>query len=342
MAYILLAIGLLLLIKGADVLVGSASKLARILGVPPFIIGLSIIAFGTSAPEAAIGVFSGIRSMNELTLGDVIGSSIANIALVVGLTAIIIPLTVEKIISLREIPISFVLQLILVFMILSDGILTRFDSFILILLFLIFMYYLSKKTVIIMEKLKIADCGPALPCEDEMEEELEEFMEKEEVLTPDIGILKDRRKELLRLSGMTIAGIATLVFGAELIVDSAMNIARNLNLSEEFIGVTIISVGTSLPELVTSIMAALKKEEELAVGNIIGSNIFNIAFVLGISGMINPIAKSNDTFIDMVVMCVATLMIFIPSIMFEKISRRSGFVFLSYYMLFIAYKISLL
>jgi cation:H+ antiporter len=340
MVYILLAVGILLLIKGADTLIGSSSRLAKILGVPSFIIGLSVIAFGTSAPEAAVGIFSGIRGANELTMGDVIGSSIVNIVVVIGITAIILPVRVEKIIALREIPISFGIQIVLCIMLLWDGVLSRLDALVLLLIFALFLHYLVKKTRTVLERTAKEACGENAVCEDELEEELEEILEKEEVLASDIEETAADRDEIPKLVVMSILGVISLIVGANLIVDSAVNIAHWVGVSEEFIGLTVIAIGTSLPELVTSIMAIMKKEDELAVGNIIGSNIFNIAFVLGISSLINPIPISAEMLMDLAFMCIATLIIFIPSLIFEKVSRRIGFVFISYYVIFIAYKIA--
>jgi cation:H+ antiporter len=323
MNYLILVFSLALLVKGVDILVRSASKMAKILGVPAFIVGLSIVAFGTSAPEATIGFFSGLKGANQISLGDVIGSSIANITLILGLTAVFYPLRVDPVISRREIPLSFLVQAILAGMIYTGIFLSRFESIILLTGFVLFVAYTGIKAREIIKGQK--------PC-DEAERELFDLFKSEKVIADEAADGKcepGAAAEVKEKEGM-----------ARLVVSSGVAIAHSLGLSEEFIGLTVIAFGTSLPELVTCLVAAFRKEEEIAVGNIIGSNILNILFVLGLSGSLSPIVASPEIFTDLGMMLLATVLLFIPSFFYQNISRLSGIIFVSSYILFLAFKIS--
>ncbi len=326
MNFVLLIIGLALLIKGVDLFVGSASKLAGLLGVPLFIVGISVVAFGTSAPEAAIGIFAGIKGANQITLGDVIGSSITNITLILGLAAIIQPIKVAAPVVKREIPISFFIQTAFALMLFTGLILSRFESIILLVGFLVFIIYLglSSKELAAVQKAKDSDEQEARP-DDDRKGSLADPIEKAE----------SKGKLVLLL----LLGLAALVLGSNLTVDSAVAIAQTLGLSDRFIGLTIIALGTSLPELVTCLVAAFRKEEGIAVGNIIGSNIFNILFVMGLSSSLAPIVISPDVFLDIGFMIFTTVLLFIPSFLHKKISRLSGILFVGVYLLYMAYKI---
>lgn len=338
MSYLFLVVGLVLLIKGVNLLVDSASKMAKVLGVPAFIIGLSIVAFGTSAPEAAIGFLSGIKGANQITLGDVIGSSIINITVVIGLTAIIMPLKVESIISKREIPLSLFFQIALAVMLYTGLVLSRFESMLLLLGFIAFTTFIAMETKKILKG--------QIP-ESDNERELFELIQKEEVIAweavveenaPQVAV--EEKESKTKLIIMLFVGLASLIFGGNLVVDNGVAIARSLGLSEEFIGLTFIAFGTSLPELVTCIVAALRKEEEIAVGNVIGSNIFNIVFVLGLSGSINPIAANYEVFTDIAMMILASFLLLIPSYFRQNVSRASGVIYVSMYTIYLAFKIS--
>lgn len=326
MNFILLIIGLALLIKGVDFFVGSASKLAGILGVPLFVVGLSVVAFGTSAPEAAIGFFAGLKGANQITLGDVIGSSITNITLILGLTAIIQPIKISASVAKREIPLSFLIQLVLALMLFTGLILSRFESILLLAGFLAFIVYLgiSSKEIAVIQDAQISSEQESRPAEDQ--NELSEYPAE-----------KSENKGKLVL--LLLLGLAALVLGSNLTVDSAVSIAQTLGLSDRFIGLTIIALGTSLPELVTCLVAAFRKEEGIAAGNIVGSNIFNILFVLGISGSLTPIVISPDVFGDIGFMLFTTILLFVPSLVHKKISRISGIVFVTVYFLFMTFKI---
>jgi cation:H+ antiporter len=340
MNYLILVFSLALLVKGVDILVRSASKMAKILGVPAFIVGLSIVAFGTSAPEAAIGFFSGLKGANQISLGDVIGSSIANITLILGLTAVFYPLRVDPVISRREIPLSFLVQAILAGMIYTGIFLSRFESIILLTGFVLFIAYTGIKAREIIKGQK--------PC-DEAERELFDLFKSEKVIAdeaadgkcePGAAAEVKEKEGMARLVVPFLVGLSALILGGNFVVSSGVAIAHSLGLSEEFIGLTVIAFGTSLPELVTCLVAAFRKEEEIAVGNIIGSNILNILFVLGLSGSLSPIVASPEIFTDLGMMLLATVLLFVPSFFYQNISRLSGIIFVSSYVLFLVFKIS--
>jgi cation:H+ antiporter len=337
--YFVLVLSLALLVKGVDILVRAASKMAKILGVPAFIVGLSIVAFGTSAPEAAIGFFSGLKGTNQISLGDVIGSSIANITLILGLTAIFFPLRVDPVISRREIPLSFLVQVALTGMIYTGIFLSRFESIILLAGFVLFIAYAGLKSKEII--------GGQKPC-DIAERELFDLLESEKVIAeeaadgkcePWTAVAVKEKEGMARLI-MFLVGLSALILGGNFVVSSGVAIAHSLGLSEEFIGLTVIAFGTSLPELVTCLVAAFRKEEGIAVGNIVGSNILNILFVLGLSGSLSPIVASPEIFTDMGMMLLATILLFVPSFFYQNISRLSGIIFVSSYVLFLVFKIS--
>lgn len=319
MNFVYLAIGFALLIKGADWLVDSAAKLAKLFGVPSLIIGLSVVAFGTSAPEATVGIFSGIKHTNAITLGDVVGSSITNIALIIGISAILLPLPVDKSILKKEIPMSFGIQVLFFGLAMVGGILSRLDGIILLVLFLIFLIYLWKS---------IGNPSNEKPGE-------EATSEKGQEGTEDSNGIKYKLKLVLFL----IIGLACLIFGGNLVVDSSVGIAHAFGLSEALIGVTIVALGTSLPELVTCVVAAYRKESDIAVGNIIGSNIFNILFVLGLSSTISPIQVTNEINLDIAAMLLSTILLFLLAAFRKRLSRISGLVLVCFYILFLVYKI---
>ena len=257
--------GFVLLIKGADIFVEGASKLATKLNIPPIVIGLTIIAFGTSAPEAAISITSAMSGNVDLAVGNVIGSNIMNVLLILGISGCIARLKVNNNTYRYEIP--FVMAITLVLLVLGKfgGSIDRFDGVILWLLFLLFLFYLYR----------LVKKGEDVPI-DEVEE-------------------LDKKDTLLRLAVMIILGIAAIVIGSNLTINSATYIAKEIGISQRLIGLTIIAFGTSLPELVTSMTAAWKGKSDLAIGNIIGSNIFNILFVLGTTALVSPTAITFES-----------------------------------------------
>mgnify|MGYP000031661763 CR=1 FL=1 len=315
MSFLLLVIGFALLIKSADILIESASKLAKLFAIPPFIVGFSVIAFGTSAPELVIGIFSGIKQNNLITLGDVIGSCIANIALIIGVTAVIHPLTIDKSVLYKEIPLSFFVQLLLFILLTLGGVLSMIDAVILLILFAVFLFYIFNRS----KDLGITDLKN----------------EGEDVKEAEIHTVNSK----VKLVGLLLISIIGVIIGGNLVVNSSTEIAHMFGLSDVLIGVTIVAIGTSLPELVTSIVAALKKQSDIAVGNIIGSNIFNILFVLGISSFIHPIPKVAGLNLDILTMTFATLLVFLIPLRRKVISKLGGTMLLALYIAFMIYKV---
>jgi len=311
---LLVLIGFVLVIKGADLLVDGACALARKLSVSDLMIGLTVVAFGTSLPELAVNVFASIKGSTDIAIGNILGSNIANILLILGISGTIYPLIVTKGTVWKEIPLSLLAAFLLGILandrlIDNDGssALTRTDGLVLLSFFVIFIYY----------TLGIA-----------------KRIEGSEALYP----VKER--SIRKTSFMIFAGLLALIMGGKFVVDGAVDLATALGISQSTIGLTIVAVGTSLPELATSAMAAYKKNPEIAVGNIVGSNIFNIFFILGISSLIRPLhfgAKSN---LDIGVLILASSLLFVS--MFtgkhHKLDRWEAGLFLviySAYMLFL-------
>ncbi len=316
MDYVLLVVGLALLVKGADWLVRGASSIARTLQVSNFIIGLTVVSFGTSLPELVIGIVAGGQGNSDLFIGNIIGSNIANILLILGISAMICPLPAGRGTVCREIP--FTLGAAIVFFLLVndqlfDGEATsrlgHIDGFVLLAFFCAFVYYVAQ-----------------LIKDDKNQE----------------WVGEQATDSTLRSVVEIVAGIAGLVIGGQLAVNSAASIAEAMGLSQAFIGLTVIAIGTSLPELATSGMAAYRKNVDIAVGNVVGSNIFNIFIVAGLSSAINAMDYNPANNIDFLMMMVATLILF--AFMFtgkpkNSLQRREGAVMVMLYMAYMGFLI---
>lgn len=325
MQYVLLILGLAMIIKSADVLIDSSSKIAGRYGVSSFVIGITVVAFGTSAPELAVGIVSGISHTNQLTLGNIIGSSLSNTALIVGISAIIMPLLVKDSVIRHEIPVLFGIQIALAAMLFSDGKLSRVDGIILMLGFVGFMLYVILDAK---ESMKIQmDAEGDIDTDADGNQLSVEIMEKAE---------SESLWKLVLLSALSLAG---LFLGGKLTVDNSSQIALSLGLSETLIGLTVVAIATTMPELITSIMAAIKKEPDIILGNCIGSNIFNILLVLGISSFISPIPVDTTLWIDAVIVIALTIFVFAISWFHKTIKRRSGIFLLFTYIAYLAYKV---
>lgn len=333
MHYLILVIGLLILVKGADVLVDSASKIAKHLNISSFIIGLFIVAMGTSAPEASIGIISGIQGTNLITLGDVIGSSIVNITVVIGVIAIISPIEVDPRLPGRELLISIFVQVCLLIMILTNYTLSRMEGVTLLFGMLLFSGYVYTKS-----KNSSENGMSSIKPRDEHSNDA--GTDESSSLEFEDKIKKAKRDTMPKLVILFLIGLAGLIGGANLSVNSAVQIAHNLGLSETFIGLTVIALGTSLPELVTCLIAVFKKEEAIAVGNVIGSNIFNVLFVLGMSGALHPITVTSDIFFDIISMIGASILFFISVFFFGRISRNIGIIYFAFYLIYLAIKLN--
>ena len=302
----LLIVGFVLLMKGADIFVDGASKIAIKMHVPEIVVGLTIVAMGTSAPEAAISITAALNNGAAISIGNVIGSNIMNIALILGLTSIIATLPIKDNTLKIEIPFVVIITVILCMMGYFFHEINRLAALLLIILFIAFLsylYWLSKKGV-------------------DSVEEVEELSEKD---------------TYLRLLALIVIGAVMIVVGSNLTVDAAKAIAKIFGISDRIIGLTIVAFGTSLPELVTSVTAARKGKTDIAIGNIVGSNIFNILFVLGISGLVSPSPIFFDSafLIDGVIAIVAAVLLFVLSYSKKSLNRIGGIILLAGYIIYI-------
>ncbi|WP_455519959.1 calcium/sodium antiporter [Porphyromonas sp.] len=317
---LLFLLGIILIIVGANYLTEGASTLARRMGLSPLVVGLTIVAFGTSAPELIVSLMSALKGNADIAMGNVIGSNIFNILAIGGVTALVAPITITQSTIRREIPLMLLSFLVLFFLSydtifagtagVTENILNRGEGLTLLGFFLIFLTY----------TFAIAKDAPDDPHADH---------------TP------IRSYPLWLLILFILGGLAALIYGGDLFVSSASSIARTFGMSESFIGLTIVAAGTSLPELATSVAAALKKQPEIAVGNIVGSNIFNIFLILGVSSTITPIRIGGVTALDFLVMIVAGLMLYIFAVLFgQRVVKRGEGAILA--LSFIAYTVYLI
>lgn len=309
---ILLIVGFIILIKGADIFVDGAASIADNFKVSKMLIGLTIVAFGTSAPEFAVSVKSLLSGNGDMILGNVIGSNILNIVLILGVSSMFHSLTVKNNTVKKELPITILITTlfsVLIFDNLFDkkftNELTRSDGIVLLLFFMVFIYYLIR-----MARNKIDE-------------------DQEEVYMP-----------ILKAIAFTIVGIISIIFGSNIVVDNASRIAIDLGISEKMVALTIIALGTSLPELVTSITATRKGEYDIAIGNVVGSNIFNIGVVVGIPiTLFGGISRITFNYIDIIVMLLSAILLFVFAFNDKKITKKEGIVFLLVFILYYSYVI---
>lgn len=303
---VLLAVGFALLVKGADWFVEGASQLAEKFGIPQLVIGLTIVAMGTSLPEAAVSVSAALKGSAEITIGNIVGSNIMNILLILGLTAVITPVAVQKSTVKYEIPFMIAVTVVLVALgSANDHLLRLSDGLILwglMLCYLGYLYAFVKK-------------GGSLP--EEMPEE--------------------KPMPVWKMLLMIVLGGVMIVAGSDVAVDAATELARIFGMSERLIGLTIVAFGTSLPELVTSVTAAIKGKADIAVGNIVGSNIFNILFVVGTSALITPVAYAPDFLTDGIVCIAAAVLLWLCVFKNRRLGRAGGAVMLVCYIGYFVY-----
>ena len=300
---LLLLVGFVLLIKGADFFVDGSSSVAKLLKVPSVVIGLTIVAMGTSAPEAAVSITAGIAGSNEIAISNVVGSNICNMLVVVGVCAVMKPFVLDKTILKRDFPVNIGANAILLGMMLVGSILSRFNGVVMLILMALYITWLVVSAI----------------------KNREESTEEIKTLSPILSIV------------YIIGGLAAVVFGGDLVVDNATVIAKAMGWSETFIGLTIIAIGTSLPELVTSIVASKKGENGLALGNVVGSNIFNIMFILGLSSSISPIAVDSRAITNTIFLLVMTVLMYVICVSRKKLGRVEGFVMISLYVAYTVY-----
>lgn len=308
--FILLVIGLILLVKCADIFVDGSSNIAKAFGIPSLIIGLTIVAFGTSAPEAAVSITAGINGNNEISVGNVVGSNICNSLLILGICGLFKALKAKKEVRKRDFP-YYLLSAVVLAILTGDyflsgqdiGYITRANGLILLCFLAIYMVSL------------ISDVKRNK--KDDNQEEKVKF----------------RLKDVLFIIG----GLIGIILGGQLTVNGASGIARTLGVSENVIALTIVAIGTSLPELITSFIATKKGEIDIAVGNVIGSNIFNILFILGVTSVISPISLKMDSFVDIIFMTLSSLAVFIMLQKNKRIGWKKSVCMLVMYALYIGY-----
>ena len=309
LAILLLVIGFALLIWGADFFVDGASRVAARLKIPQIVIGLTIVAFGTSAPEAAVSISAGLKGSADLAVSNVVGSNILNIGIILGISALITPLAVQKATRKYEMPYVMIVTIILMLLGMFDGKLGWVDGLILWAGMILFLVYL----------LNIAKKGK----NEEQEEEQNE---------------KKKKAPLIWLIAKILIGGVAIVLGSDFAVDGATAIATSVGWSERLIGLTIVALGTSLPELVTSVVAAMKKNADIAIGNIVGSNIFNILFVLGTTALLTPVAYTEAFIIDNIVALVIAVLLWVLVLNKDcKLKRIGGGILLVSYVIYFVY-----
>lgn len=313
LTYFLFALGFVALVKGADWLVTGSSAIAKRLGISDFVIGLTIVSVGTSAPELIVNVMASINGNAGIAIGNVLGSNIANVLLILGISAIIYGLPIQRNTVLSEIPFSLAAALLVGFLANTDifGLeynehgLGRIDGVIILFFFGLFILYVF-----------------TLPSA------------KEDSQDPTIQAMSGAKAGLL-----TVIGIIALFFGGKWVVDGAMQLAQYLGMSEAFIGLTVVAIGTSLPELVTSAMAAYRRNTDIAVGNVVGSNIFNLLLILGLSSVIRPLPFQQNSNIDLLVVVFSGALIILSLAIGRRlvIKRYDGVIFVLCYVAYIAY-----
>lgn len=295
----LLICGFLLLMKGADFFVDGASGIANRFGIPQLVIGLTIVAFGTSMPEAAVSITAAIQRNAGIAVGNVLGSNILNVLLILGITSLLTPVAIQRSTMRVEIPFTIAITLLLGLLGWRGNNLNRLDGVILLVVFALFMCYLVRMT----RKSDGADAGEG----------------------------EQKREPMPKLLLLTLGGIAAVVLGSKLTVSGATAIAEHFGMSERFIGLTIVAFGTSLPELVTSVIAARKGNADIAIGNIVGSNIFNILFILGTSAVISVIPFAASFLVDAVIATGAMVMLLLCVLRKQKLGRLGGGLMLAAY-----------
>jgi cation:H+ antiporter len=315
LTYILFVVGFYILIKGADLLVDGSSSIARKLNISNIVIGLTIVAFGTSAPEFIVNIFASAKGNTEIAIGNILGSNIANILLILGIASIIYPISAKKNTVLKEIPFSLLAALLVAITandVLIDGnpasVITRIDGLVFLSFFIIFLYYSFSIT------------------------------------KSDTDIIETPVKELsyIKAVGYILLGLTGLVLGGNWIVEGAVKIAESFNVSQSLIGLTVVAVGTSLPELATSAVAAYKKQSDIAIGNVVGSNIFNVFWILGASAVIRPLPFNTNSNIDIFVNILASVILFFAMYVGKKhvLERWQGVLLVLFYVGYIAFLIA--
>lgn len=357
---ILLAVGMILLIKGADFFVDGSSKIAKALKIPSLIIGLTLVSMGTSAPELSVSINAALSGSNDLSLGNVVGSNAFNTFLILGVSSIVVPLVIGDDMKKYDIPIMLgIYGLFLVFaFLITPYKLDRIESIIYLILFVSYMVLLffrakkgnseeeieeepsSVKNIILSILIGIAGVLTIIGFETIAVIVIAIFTVLLVIKFKKGSSAKSKVLNILISVFFTGAGLLAIIGGGTLVVDSASFIAKELGMSETLVGLTIVAVGTSLPELVTSVVASIKKENDIAIGNVIGSNIFNVLLILGVTSTIKPLNINSESLIDLVVLFVSGLLVFIISRLGKNMKKWQGLLFVLLYVAYLAYIIT--
>ncbi len=317
MEIVWLLVSLVILYFSAEGLVSGASSLAKRIGISPLVIGLTIVSVGTSAPELVVSVKAALNGQSALSIGNVLGSNFFNIGIILGLSALIYPLAVKRQLLKLDVPVM-ILAALLFFLFFLDSIISRIEALIFIVMFVSYTVYLlisSKK-----KNIKTQDSDS----------------EKEMHLEEEIRLNKHWTLDILLIG----VGLLGLVYGSDLLVENAVIIAARLGMSEAMIGLTIVAAGTSMPELATSVVAAVKKRADIAIGNVVGSNIFNILLILGVAGLIQPISAPDINYVDSLFVIGISLLLWIFMKQGTRITRWQGAAFILFYLVYFSIKLS--
>jgi cation:H+ antiporter len=301
MYVLLLAVGFAMLVKGADWFVEGSSGFAGRLGIPQIVIGLTIVAMGTSAPEAAVSINAALKGNADISVGNILGSNILNILIILGLTSVIVPLAIKRMTLLVEIPYMIFITAVFLAMGITGAGISRPEGALLLLLFVIYLTYLF-----ILAKKSGTD-----------------------------NVIEG--KPIWKLAMMMLAGIIAVVWGSDITVNAATGLARAAGLSERFIGLTIVALGTSLPELFTSVTAAVRGNADIAVGNIVGSNIFNILFIMGVAALAAPLGYGTAFVMDGAIAIMAGALLWLLALKRRRLNAAEGLVMLLVYGVYVAY-----
>ena len=300
---LLLAVGFLMLVKGADWFVDGSAGIADRFGVPQLVVGLTIVAMGTSAPEAAVSITAALKGSADITIGNVVGSNILNILIILGISSVIVPIAVAKSTIRYEIPYMLVITALLLVLGWTGNIIGFGEGVVLWIAFILYLGYLFM-----------------------MAKKNKEEVSEEAVQLP-----------LWKLIIAAVLGLILIVWGSDVTVDAATALAKYMGLSERFIGLTIVALGTSLPELFTSVSAAMKGKADIAIGNIVGSNIFNILFVVGTTALITPVAFVSGFAVDTIVAIAAGVLLLVCVVRGQKLTRTGGILMLLGYAAYFVY-----
>lgn len=305
---LMLVVGFVFLVKGADFFVEGASDIAKKLGIPSIVIGLTIVALGTSLPELAVSVTAAMKGSNDIALGNVTGSNIVNLLVVVGLAAVIRPIHVQRSVMKRDYTMALVMAVLMlvcsaeIFLGRESAALSRLDGCILLAVMVLYMYSLIRHAV----RNRIAE---------------------------NFGISRPLPLSIV----FCVIGAAAIVGGGQMVVNAATDLAYRFGMSETLVGLTIVAIGTSLPELMTSVIAAKKGESDIALGNVVGSNILNVGFILGLSSTIHPISVKMVNVYDIIILIAVTALFFFPLWKKERVSRLTGALMIVIYLIYTAY-----